>query len=181
MQAVNSLAKADYLTFFIAGEEYGVPILRVREILELDALTRVPSAPRCIRGVINLRGSVVPVADLALQLGQPECAITKRTCVVVVEVMHEGALLVMGLMVESVNQTIQLIESEIESAPSFGTVARADHLLGMSAVGKKFVQLLDLDRVLSPEELHRAVSLAPPELEEDQEQPSAEFELTAHE
>jgi purine-binding chemotaxis protein CheW len=154
--------KTDYLTFFIAGEEYGVPILRVREILGLDAatLTRVPAAPRCVRGVINLRGSVVPVADLAIQFGQPECAITKLTCVVVVEVALEGELTVMGLLVDAVNQTMELTSEEIEAAPQFGTIARADYLLGMANVGKKFVLLLEIDRVLSATELRAVPGLS---------------------
>ena len=80
-RVVETTDKADYLTFFIAGEEYGIPILRARESLELHALTRVPAAPACVRGVLNLRGAVVPVVDLAIQFGQRECAVTKLTCV----------------------------------------------------------------------------------------------------
>lgn len=156
-------AKTDYLTFFIAGEEYGVPILRVREIigLDLDTLTRVPAAPACVRGVINLRGSVVPVADLAIQFGQRGCEITKLTCVVVVEVAFEGELTVMGLMVDAVNQTMELTSDEVEETPAFGTIARADYLLGMGKAGKKFVLLLDIDRVLSADELRAVPSLPP--------------------
>jgi purine-binding chemotaxis protein CheW len=148
--------KADYLTFFIAGEEYGVPILRVREILEFGTLTRVPGAPPCVRGVINLRGSVVPVADLAIQFGHPECAITKLTCVVVVEVAIDGELAVMGLMVDSVNQTVELREEDIEATPTFGTLARSEYLLGMGRVDKKFVLLLNIDRALSSDALQVA-------------------------
>jgi purine-binding chemotaxis protein CheW len=150
--------RTDYLTFFVAGEELGVPILRVREILGLDptTLTRVPSAPACVRGVINLRGGVVPVIDLAVQLNQAPCAITKLTCVVVVEVAIEGALAVMGLLVDAVNQTMELSSDEVDTTPSFGTIARAEYLLGMANAGKKFVMLLDIDRVLSPDELHGA-------------------------
>jgi len=157
----NRATKTDYLTFFIGGEEYGVPILRVREILDLnpETLTRVPAAPPCVRGVINLRGSVVPVADLAIQFGQPACVFTKLTCVVVVEVAIEGELTVMGLMVDAVNQTMELTADEIESAPAFGTIARAEYLIGMGNAGKKFVMLLDIDRVLSPEELHNTRNL----------------------
>jgi purine-binding chemotaxis protein CheW len=158
--ASENTPKADYLTFFIAGEEYGVPILRAREILELHALTRVPAAPACVRGVLNLRGAVVPVIDLAIQFGRPECALTKLTCVVVVEVALAGALAVMGLLVDSVHQTIELSESEIESAPAFGTLARPELLAGMGRVDNKFVLLLDLDRVLSAEQLQRSQALA---------------------
>lgn len=154
--------KTDYLTFFIAGEEYGVPILRVREIigLDLDTLTRVPAAPKCVRGVINLRGSVVPVADLAVQFGQRECTVTKLSCVVVVEVAFEGELTVMGLLVDAVNQTLELSGDEVEATPAFGTIARADYLLGMGKAGKKFVLLLDIDRVLSADELRAVPAIA---------------------
>ena len=180
--AVETSRKADYLTFFIAGEEYGVPILRVREILEFGTLTRVPGAPKCVRGVINLRGSVVPVADLAIQFGQPECAITKLTCVVVVEVAIDGELAVMGLMVESVNQTVELSEGDIEATPSFGTLARSEYLLGMGRVAKKFVLLLNIDRALSSEQLylaHARVELpldskADPKAERDQIEETAQ-------
>ena len=165
---MQQATKSDYLTFFIAGEEYGVPILRVREILGLDveAMTRVPAAPACVRGVINLRGSVVPVADLAIQFGQRECTITKLTCVVVVEVAFEGELTVMGLLVDSVNQTMELSGDEVEATPAFGTIARADYLLGMGkAAGKKFVLLLDIDRVLSANELRVVPALTTPTVE----------------
>jgi purine-binding chemotaxis protein CheW len=147
-------ARTDYLTFFVAGEELGVPILRVREILGL-----------CVRGVINLRGSVVPVIDLAVQLNQPACVITKLTCVVVVEVAVEGELTVMGLLVDAVNQTMELGSEEVDTTPSFGTIARAEYLLGMASSGKKFVLLLDIDRVLSPDELHGAQRLREAETE----------------
>lgn len=154
-------SKVQYLTFFIAGEEYGVPLLRVREILEWRPLTRVPAAPPCVRGVINLRGRVVPVADLGVQFRQPECAITKLTCVVVAEVAMERELTVMGLMVESVNQTIELGVDEIEATPAFGTLARSEFLTGMGRCDEnKFVLLLDLDRVLSADELSKAAAAA---------------------
>jgi purine-binding chemotaxis protein CheW len=125
VHAIENTRKADYLTFFIAGEEYGIPILRAREILELGPLTRVPAAPPCVRGVINLRGAVVPVIDLAIQFGQPPCAPTKLTCVVVVEVALAGDIAVMGLMVDSVHQTMELDHESVGAVPSFGTVACA--------------------------------------------------------
>jgi purine-binding chemotaxis protein CheW len=154
--------KTHYLTFFIAGEEYGVPLMRVRQIIEFDTVTRVPSAPACVRGVINLRGRVVPVADLAIQFRQPECVITKQTCVVVVEVAVHEELLVMGLLVDSVHETAEFGPEDIAETPAFGTLARPDYLTGMGRSGKKFVLLLDLDRVLSGEELARAVPTEPP-------------------
>jgi purine-binding chemotaxis protein CheW len=146
-----------YLTFSIAGEEYGVPILRVLEILAFDTLTRIPAAPPCIRGVINLRGRVVPIVDLAIKFGEPECAITKRTCTVVVEVVMEGELTSIGLMVESVKESLELRAEDIEPAPPFGTRALSKFLLGMGKLDKKFILLLNLDYVLSVTELTRAV------------------------
>jgi purine-binding chemotaxis protein CheW len=118
-----------------------------------------------VRGVINLRGSVVPVIDLAVQLGQAPCVITKLTCVVVVEVAIEGELAVMGLMVDAVNQTMELSSDDVDTTPSFGTIARAEYLLGMANSGKKFVMLLNIDRVLSPDELHGAHRLREAKLE----------------
>src|SRR5215472_10506669 len=94
--------QTQYLGFHVAGEEYGIGILRVREILEYDVLTRVPTTPPSIRGVINLRGSVVPVVDLAVKLGLPESVVTKRTCIVVVEVDFEGERTVMGVLADAV-------------------------------------------------------------------------------
>jgi purine-binding chemotaxis protein CheW len=161
----ENMPKADYLTFFIAGEEYGIPILRAREILELQALTRVPVAPACVRGVLNLRGAVVPVVDLAILFGQPACVVSKLTCVVVVEVALAGELAVMGLMVDSVHQTIELNEGDIDATPAFGTIARSEHLTGMGRVGSKFVLLLDVDRVLSAEQLYHGVAAASGEAE----------------
>lgn len=160
VHASENTRKADYLTFFIAGEEYGIPILRAREILELGALTRVPAAPPCVRGVLNLRGAVVPVIDLAIQFGQPACTPTKLTCVVVVEVVLAGELAVMGLIVDSVHQTMELDHAAIGAVPSFGTVARAEYLTGMAHAGKKFVLLLDLDQALSAEQLYGARAAA---------------------
>jgi purine-binding chemotaxis protein CheW len=162
--------RSHYLTFFIGGGEYGVPILRVREIIELGSITRVPAAPLCVRGVINLRGGVVPIVDLALKFGQPACTVTRFTCVVVVEMSTDDDVIVMGLMVDAVNQTMELADGEIEPVPSFGTLAPADYLIGMATTGDKFVLLLDIDRALSAHELHGAAAVvALKEIESDAE------------
>jgi purine-binding chemotaxis protein CheW len=145
----SDASRPSYLTFFIGNDEYGVPILRAREILRLASITAVPSAPACIRGVINLRGTAVPVADLAIKFGQPACVPTRFTCIVVVEVCVDGEQAVMGLMVDAVNQTIELSAEEIEPVPNFGTHAPCEHLVGMGKQERKFVLLLDIDRVLS--------------------------------
>ena len=141
--------QSQYLGFHIAGEEYAIGILRVREILEYDTVTKVPTTPASIRGVINLRGSVVPVVDLAVKLGLPESVVTRRSCVVVVEIVLEGERTVMGLLADAVSQVIDLPATEIEPPPPFGTRIRVDCLLGMGRAGKKFVLILDIDRLLS--------------------------------
>jgi len=152
--------ETQYLGFYVAEEEYAIGILRVREILEFDTVTRVPTTPPSIRGVINLRGRVVPVVDLAVKLGLPESPITKRTCVVVVEVDLEGERTVMGVLADAVSQVLDLPASEIEPPPPFGPRVRVDCLLGMGRAGKKFVLLLDIDKLLSTEELAAAAQVA---------------------
>ena len=143
---------AQYLTFQVADAEYGVGILQVREIIEYDTITRVPHAPSAVRGVINLRGSVVPVVDLAVKFGLPESRITKRSCVIVVECVLDGELTVMGVLCDAVSQVIDLTTADIEPAPAFGSRVRIEFLRGMGKVGGKFVLLLDLDRLLSADE-----------------------------
>ena len=145
--------QSQYLGFHIAGEEYAIGILRVREILEYDTVTRVPTTPASIRGVINLRGSVVPVVDLAVKLGLPESVVTKRSCVVVVEIVLEGERTVMGLLADAVSQVIDLPATEIEPPPPFGTRIRVECLLGMGRAGKRFVLILDIDRLLSTDDV----------------------------
>jgi purine-binding chemotaxis protein CheW len=153
MDATNEArGRAQYLSFGLAGGEYAIGILKVKEILQYEEITPVPSTPRSIRGVINLRGSVVPVVDLAVKFGLPATPVTKRTCILVFEATLGGAETVMGLVTDSVTEVIELGPEEIEDAPSFGTGARVDYLVGMGKVGKGFVLLLDLERVLSADE-----------------------------
>lgn len=181
MSAVQSaIEQSQYLSFYLAGEEYALGILKVKEIIEYDTLTSVPRTPPFIRGVINLRGSVVPVIDLAIKFGLPESLITKWTCIVIVEIDFDGEQIVMGLLADSISQVIDLQPDEIEVPPSFGTKVDVDYLLGMGRSGKKFVLILDIDRVLSNKELQAAVTLHEAE-EEGMEQvhaSEAEFELT---
>jgi purine-binding chemotaxis protein CheW len=160
MSAVQEVVEqTQVLTFSLAGEEYAIGILRVREILEYDTLTKVPQTPPCIRGVINLRGSVVPVVDLAVKFGLAETPITKRTCIVIVEVDLEGTQMVMGVMADGVSQVRDLAPAELLPPPAFGTRVRVDYLRGMGKIGKKFVLLLDIDRVLGAAELLAAGAL----------------------
>lgn len=160
MAATPSVEIPQYLSFFVAGEEYGVGILKVREILEFDTITRVPGTPPHVRGVLNLRGSVVPVIDLAVKLGLPETQVTRRTCVVIVEVLLEGEPTVMGLMADAVSQVIELSPDQVEPPPPFGTGIRVEFLQGMGRAGKKFVLLLDIERVLTTNELLAVASIA---------------------
>jgi purine-binding chemotaxis protein CheW len=149
-----------YLTFMIGREEYAVSLLKVKEIIEYDTVTQVPKTPEWIRGVINLRGSVVPVIDLAVKFRQAPSVAGKLTCIVITEVLNgvEGAqsgeeAAVMGIMADSVRQVIDLRPQDIEEPPSFGTRAKVDYLLGMARSGKKFCLLLDTEKVLSTDEL----------------------------
>ena len=142
-----------YLTFLTAGEEYAISIVKVSEIVEYEAVTTVPGAPAWIRGVTNLRGRVVPVVDLAVKFGLPASRLTKFSCIVITEVTFQGENLTMGVLADSVSQVIDLSADEIEQTPPFGTRVKTEYLLGMGALGKKFCLILDIDKVLSADEL----------------------------
>lgn len=142
-----------YLTFMIAGEEYAVSLLKVKEIIEYDTVTEIPKTPDWVRGVINLRGNVVPVIDLAVKFRLPASIAGKLTCIVITEVECEGEAAVMGVMADSVRQVIDLKPEDIEVPPTFGTRVKVDYLLGMARSGKKFCLLLDTEKVLSTDEL----------------------------
>jgi len=150
-----------YLTFFLADEEYAIGIQRVKEIIEYTTVTKVPKVPDWIRGVINLRGSVVPVVDLTIRFGLAERAVSKTTCIVVVEVEQESERTVMGLIADAVNQVIDLAPQDIVEPPAFGTQARLDYLFGMGKLGKKFALILNIDRVLNNSELLAVSTLLP--------------------
>ena len=152
-----------YLAFRLAGEVYAIDILRIREIIEYNPPTAVPMMPPSLRGVINLRGAVVPVIDLAVRFGRPATGVGKRTCFVIVEVAHAGAILVLGLMVDGVNAVLEIAAENIEPPPSFGTRVNAEFIAGMARVDGRFVILLDIARVLSIEEMATitAVDAAP--------------------
>jgi len=155
----DNIASAQYLTFKIAGETYAVSILRVREILQYESVTKVPATPRSIRGVMNLRGSVVPVVDLAVKLGLPESTLTPRTCVVILEVANEEERMVMGVMADTVSEVIELRAEDVEPPPPFGSRVKVDYLVGMGKADKRFLLVLDIDRVLSAQDLEVAVRM----------------------
>lgn len=158
----QELLQQQYLTFFLADEEYAIGIQRVKEIIEYTPITRVPKVPEWIRGVINLRGNVVPVVDLALRFGLQERPVTKTSCIVVVEVEQDSERTVMGIVADAVNQVIDLSPQDIEEPPAFGTQVRLDYLYGMGKVGQKFALILNLDRVLSATELLAVASVQSP-------------------
>jgi chemotaxis signal transduction protein len=155
----EAVVQQQYLTFFLADEEYAVSIQRVKEIIEYTAVTKVPKVPVWIRGVINLRGNVVPVVDLAVRFGMEERPITKTTCIVIVEVEQESERTTMGVLADAVNQVIDLDPKDIEEPPAFGTRVRLEYLSGMGKLGKKFALILNIDRVLSAAELLTVATL----------------------
>ena len=138
-----------YLTFGVDGEEYAIGILQVREIIGHRTPTTVPMAPDYVIGVINLRGSVVPVVDLAMKFGLPGVTITKRSCIVIVDVEVGNEIAMTGILVEGVHAVIDLLPDAIEAPPNFGTGAAGHYLLGMGTLGEHFVPILDIDRVLT--------------------------------
>ena len=154
-------ANDQYLTFFLAGEEYAITILQVTDIIECGVVTRVPGTPPWIRGVHNLRGTVVPVIDLAIKFGLPATEITRRTCVVIVELRVDDEAVIMGVMADSVHQVVDFTAEQIQPAPSFGPRVRASFLLGMASTSDaRFVLLLDIDRIFSSDEILAASATA---------------------
>ncbi len=143
-----------FLTFIMSGETYGVNILDIKEIIEYGNLTPVPMMPDFIAGVINLRGSVVPVVNLKLRFGSGDAGVIgKRTSIVIIEVDNNDRKTEIGIIVDIVNEVIELTESDIEPAPSFGARIRADFIKGMGKIGEQFLILLDVEHVLSIDEL----------------------------
>ena len=143
-----------YLTFMLGNEMFALAILNIKEIIEFGSVTEVPMMPAFIRGVINLRGSVVPVVDLSARFGRNKTAVSPRTCIVIIEVMGAGDVkLDIGVMVDSVSEVLEIPRSEIEPPPAFGAKIRADFIEGMGKVAGKFVIILDADQVLSVDEL----------------------------
>ena len=144
-----------YLTFYIRGEEYAIGILRVREIIEYESVTRVPTTPVHVRGVLNLRGAVLPVIDLAAKFGHADSEATRTTCVIVAETKLDDAMVVVGLLADAVSSVIDIVPDAIEPPPAFGTNIRVDFLTGMGKLEGRLVLILDLDRILSPIELEQ--------------------------
>jgi purine-binding chemotaxis protein CheW len=142
-----------YLTFVLGAETFAIGILSIKEIIEYSSLTDVPMMPPYVRGVINLRGAVVPVIDLAVRFGRAPAEVTKRTCIVIIEVMANDERQVIGIVVDAVNEVLDIPAADVEPPPAFGTGIRTDFMLGMGKVHNKFVILLDVNHVLAFDEL----------------------------
>ncbi|MEI7816275.1 MAG: chemotaxis protein CheW [Desulfuromonadales bacterium] len=149
----EDLEATQYLTFVLNEEVFAVDVARVREILEMPSITKVPQVPAFMRGVINLRGCVVPVIDLHMKFGMRETEQTVNTCIIVVEVDMEGENIVLGALADSVQEVIEMEPSQIESAPHIGTHLKTDFLRGMGKHNERFVMILDIDKVFSGAEL----------------------------
>lgn len=146
--------EAQYLTFMLGGEMFAIGILGIKEIIEYGSLTVVPMMPAFLRGVINLRGAVVPVVDLSARFGRQNSAITRRSCVIIIEANSEdGQPQDIGLLVDNVSAVLEIPASQIEPPPNFGARIRADFISGMAKVDGKFVIVLEVDRVLSIDEM----------------------------
>lgn len=145
--------RTQYLAFGLGGEAYAMEIRFVKEVLQFEELTQVPLMPPFIRGVINLRGAVVPVIDLSIRFGRPSTGISRRTCIVILEAPREESAVVLGIMVDSVSEVLELGAQDIEPSPTFGTDTRAEFIQGVGKVGTRFVILLDVNHILSHHEL----------------------------
>ncbi|MFA5263509.1 MAG: chemotaxis protein CheW [Opitutaceae bacterium] len=152
---VSKTTANKYLTVTLDNESYGMAVLKVREIIRLQKITPVPQMPDYVKGVINLRGRVIPIVDLRLKFGL-KAEIAERTCIVVVQVsLASGQNVQMGLIVDSVEEVVTLTADEIEPTPEFGTKIDTSYLLGMAKVKGQLKTLLDIDRVVAPEAVER--------------------------
>jgi len=154
-QAIKATAikTGKYLTFTLDEEEYGIGILKVKEIIGMMDITSVPRTPQFIKGVINLRGKVIPIIDLRLKFEMGEIPYTDRTCIIVVEVDSEKGTILIGIVVDAVSEVLNIQEGEIEETPEFGTQLNTDYILGMAKTEGGVKILLNIDRVLSIEEI----------------------------
>ncbi len=154
-QAVNIIAEKEgkYLTFSLAEEEYGIGILKIKEIIGMLPVTTVPQTPDFVKGVINLRGKVIPVMDLRLRFGMEAIDYTERTCIIVVEVHGRNGTVQIGIVVDTVSEVLNINGEEIEETPAFGTKLDTEYILGMAKMEGDVKILLDIDQVLNAEEI----------------------------
>ncbi len=142
-----------YLTFMLVNEEYGIGILKIKEIIGMMPITTVPQTPEFVKGVINLRGKVIPVIDLRLRFGMEPIDYTERTCIIVVEIQGQTGTVLIGSVVDTVSEVLTIKGEDIEDTPTFGTKLDTDYILGMAKVEGGVKILLDIDQVLNTEEI----------------------------
>lgn len=147
-----------YVTLSVGGETYAVPVDSVQELILLQPLTHVPTMPSCIRGLMNLRGTVVPVVDLALQLGLGETAIGPQTCVVIVEASSDGVRSTMGVLANDLREVVEIESERLAPAPAFGSRIPPSYVSGVARIAGQYVLVLDLAKILSADELLAATA-----------------------
>jgi len=154
-QAVKAMADKEgkYLTFTLADEEYGIGILRIKEIIGMMPITTIPQTPEFVKGVINLRGKVIPVVDLRLRFGMDSIDYTERTCIIVVEIAGQAGTVMIGIVVDAVSEVLNIKAEDIEDTPTFGTKLNTEYILGMAKMEGSVKILLDIGRVLTGEEI----------------------------
>ncbi len=154
-QAVKAMADKEgkYLTFSLADEEYGISILKIKEIIGMMPITTVPQTPEFVKGVINLRGKVIPVIDLRLRFGMDSIDYTERTCIIVVEIGGSAGTVQIGIVVDAVSEVLNVRGEDVEETPTFGAKLNTDYILGMAKMEGGVKILLDIDKVLSSEEI----------------------------
>lgn len=161
LQSSPTTNAGKYLTFVLGHESYGISVLKVREIIRLMDITPVPQMPSCVKGVINLRGKVVPIVDLRVRFALASAESTERTCIVVVQIKTPAnASAFMGFIVDAVEEVANIPGAEIEPTPDFGTKLRTEYILGMAKIRGKVKTLLDIDRVLTGETLEQVSQAA---------------------
>jgi len=154
-QATSTVTSREgkYLTFTLDKEEYGIGILKIKEIIGMMAITPVPQTPEFLKGVINLRGKVIPVVDLRLRFGMDSIEYNERTCIIVVEIADQADTVQIGIVVDSVSEVLNIKGEDIEDTPTFGTKLNTDYILGMAKMDRGVKILLDIDQVLTGQEL----------------------------
>lgn len=157
--ATNNKNTGKYLTVVLDNEAYGIAVLKVREIIRMQKITPIPQMPDFVKGVINLRGRVIPVVDLRVKFGL-QAGFAERTCIVVVQVSLPSSVVQMGLIVDSVEEVVNLAPAEIEPTPDFGTRIDTSYILGMAKIKGVVKTLLDIDRVVSPSTIESIVHSA---------------------
>ena len=159
MQAAHAMeqnqaatGEEQFLTFRLHGQDYGITILKIQEIKGWDKVTPIPNSPAYVKGVLNLRGVIVPVIDLRLRFGMPQAEYTDRTCIIVVDVTTSAGELQMGIVVDSVSEVLNIKPEEIDPTPSFGTNLQTEYIMGMAKMDAGVKILLDINQVLNQDE-----------------------------